>query len=171
VVSTRVNDVLVSAALTAQNCTLSGNQALGADNKSGTGGSGSGGGLYVGLRCSASLTNVTLSSNTARGGQGGPASRTDYGHTKGGSGGSGYGGGMCVVNGATVDLHNCIVTGNSAIGGKAKAGGTAGAGVGGGLYIGSLASVSLDAFTVAHVTNNTASTSHPNIHGSYTTSP
>src|SRR5262249_50203337 len=121
----------------------------------------------------ASLTNVTLSSNTAKGGQGGPAGQTGDGHTKGGNGGSGVGGGMCVVpgdsSGAAVDLHNCIVTGNSAIGGKAEGGGNHGAGEGGGLYIDSFASVCLDAFTAAHVTNNKASTSGPNIYGSYTT--
>jgi hypothetical protein len=162
--------IFASGSLTMQNCTVSGNQALGADGTApgGDGGWAQGGGLLV--WGTASLTNVTLSSNTARGGMGAKGGQTGYGHTKGGNGGTAYGGGMDAIRGATVALHNCIVTGNSAIGGKAGPGATAGIGEGGGLDIQSLASVSLDAFTVAHVTTNTASTNDPNIHGSYTTS-
>jgi hypothetical protein len=155
-----------------QNCTVSGNQAIGSDATypGSSGGSAFGGGLNV--RGTASLTNVTLSSNTAKGGQG-AGGKTYSGHPIGGDGGWALGGGMAVIpgypSGAAVDLHNCIVTGNSAIGGKAKGGGTAGVVEGGGLYLGSFTSVCLDTFTAVHVTSNTASTRDPNIAGSYTT--
>jgi hypothetical protein len=49
--------------------------------------------------------------------------------------------------------------------------GSPGQGEGGGLYIDPLASVCLDAFTLANILNNTASTQDPNIHGSYTICP
>src|SRR5205823_14631372 len=71
--STALYGVVTPISLTMQDCTISGNRAIGTDNKTvggGGGGSGLGGGLDVGLGCSASLTNATLSSNTAQGGQG-----------------------------------------------------------------------------------------------------
>ena len=47
-------------------------------------------------------------------------------------------------------------------------GGSDGWGIGGGLYIADGSLVYLDAYTVAHVTNNKASTAAPNIDGWYT---
>jgi hypothetical protein len=60
-------------------------------------------------------------------------------------------------------------TKSNTIGGNTS--GSPGLGEGGGLSIEPLASVSLDAFTQAHVIQNSASTSDPDIFGSYTTSP
>jgi hypothetical protein len=90
-----------------------------------------------------------------------------------GNGGNGLGGGMYVGANAVVSLHTCTMTQNSAIGGRAGngIGGAAGTGAGGGLYIDPLASVCLDASTVANVTSNNASTSGNDIYGSYTVCP
>jgi hypothetical protein len=41
-------------------------------------------------------------------------------------------------------------------------------GVGGGLFVVTPAAVEIDAFTVANIINNTASTGEPNIAGPYT---
>jgi hypothetical protein len=158
-------------ALTAQDCIIRGNQAVGSDGASeavggARGGDALGGGLFV--LGTASLTNVTLSSNTAKGGKGGNPGFYFGGHVKGGSGGAGLGGGLALGIDASVELHGCVVTGNTAASGG---GGADGAGEGGGVYIVPLASACLDAFTVAHVTGNKASTSGPNIFGAYTTCP
>jgi hypothetical protein len=108
----------------------------------GPGGNGIGGGLYV-SNGTVSLTNVTLSSNSAQGGQGGPAGSGGLG----GRGGNGFGGGLYAASG-TIILRNDSVTGNTAQG---AAGYGQGIGKGGGLYIDMPAAVSLDAFTQAHV--------------------
>jgi hypothetical protein len=74
------------------------------------------------------------------------------------------------VAAGTVTLINTSMSGNTAIGGLSggkKA--SNGQGDAGGLDIDPTASVSLDAFTQAHIVNNTASTAYPNIDGSYTT--
>jgi hypothetical protein len=71
----------------------------------------------------------------------------------------------------TVTLRHDTVTSNVAQRGLGGAGvggypaGQVGLGEGGGLAIDPAAVVCLDAFTQAHVTNNTASTRDPNIHG------
>ena len=58
------------------------------------------------------------------------------------------------------------MTGNTAQGGPGgRHSGSLGVGEGGGLFIDPAAVVCLDAFTHSHVTNNTASTKDPNIHG------
>jgi hypothetical protein len=111
-----------------------------------------GGGLYV-SGGTASLTKVTLYSNTAQGGDGGSGGwlyvkgrRIGY---AGGNGGNGLGGGMYVAGG-TVNLHNTTVDHNSAVGGKggpAPRGlprGSDGLGEGGGLFIDPPALVCLD---------------------------
>lgn len=86
------------------------------------------------------------------------------------AGGNGFGGGVYVAGG-TATMIDASVSANTARGGSFGAGivhsGSGGAGEGGGLYIDPAATVSLNAFTVANVLNNTASTSDPNIHGSY----
>jgi hypothetical protein len=127
----------------------------------GRGGDGAGGALYV-AGGSVTVTNTTLSANTAQGGQGGQGG----GHgVPGGNGGAGYGGGLC-AGGGSVALSQDTVTGNAAQGGAGGGhGGSPGLGEGGGLSIIPAAVVSLDAFTQAHVTGNTASTKDPNIHG------
>jgi hypothetical protein len=108
-------------------------------------GNGLGGGLYVAAGM-VTLTSTTVSSNTAQGGN---------------LGGAGYGGGVYFASG-TATLRSDTITDNSSLGG------TGGQGVGGGLYINTPATVWLDDFTVTNVRKNTASTSDPNIHGSYT---
>jgi hypothetical protein len=57
------------------------------------------------------------------------------------------------------------------IGGGIPPTGPNGLGEGGGLYIDPAATVYLDAFTVTNILNNTASTSDPNIHGTYSHLP
>jgi hypothetical protein len=166
--------------LTMQNCTVRNNQAIGRDGLAGQGGEDArGGGIYL-VGGTASLSNVTLSSNTARGGNGGPAATGNGGkpesgkgsvgqHAGPGNGGNGLGGGMFVASG-TVTLLNTSMSANTATGGlSGGAQASNGQGEAGGLYIDPLASVMLDAFTVANIINNTASTAYPNIFGSYTT--
>jgi hypothetical protein len=135
------------------------------------------------------LTGVTVSSNTARGGDGGRGACEAAGSgtlrdTPGGAGGNGLGGGLYVAGG-TIDLHNDTVSANTAAGGaggqaghcgskglKFKASnGPSGLGEGGGLHIDPAAAVCLDAFTQSNFQKNHASTSAPNIHGTYTTCP
>ena len=131
-----------------------------------------GGGLFVAnYYTTVSMTGVTLSSNTVQGGRGGDKGTGGY---KAGDGGNGFGGGLYAESYSTVTLRNSTVSQNSAQGGAAGkgGGGNRGRGIGGGLVfdgsIDSPAVVCLDAFTVAHVKGNKASTSDPNICGSYT---
>jgi hypothetical protein len=100
-----------------------------AGGKGGNGGGGVGGGLDV-TGGTVTLTNDTLSGNSAQGGTGGKGgfSEGDVGNTKtqtrgaGGGGGGGVGGGLGVAGGA-VTLTNDTFSGNSA---KAGSGGDAG---------------------------------------------
>jgi hypothetical protein len=180
-------------ALTVQSSTILNNQALGGAGQGGVsflrsngdpGGSAFGGGLYI-SGGTATLTSVTVSSNTARGGDGGTGACASsevspYG-TNGGNGGNGLGG--VYMAGGSVDLHNLTVTGNTAAGGAGGQGGSCGKnrfrgsngspglGEGGGLYIDPAAAVCLDAFTQSHVQKNYASKSSANIYGTYTTCP
>jgi hypothetical protein len=134
--------------------------------------SAAGGGIYS----SGSLTlegGTSVQNNQALGGQGG-TDVTWYGNY-GWAGGNGFGGGVFVADG-TATLTDVTVSYNNAKGGvggnwRSIHGGHPGLGEGGGLYINTLATVYLDAFTVANVLNNTASTSDPNIHGSYNLLP
>jgi hypothetical protein len=174
--------------------TVQNNLALGShggnssDYFGGPGGDALGGGVYIGGG-TALLNGVTLSGNTAQGGDGGDGgvgwlydrhgNPWRYVAYPGGSGGVGYGGGLYAAGG-TVTLLDTSVTGNTAQGGTGGRGGSerglkgkngllTGQGVGGGLYLSSAALVSLDAFTLAHVKGNHASTSDHDIYGSYTT--
>jgi hypothetical protein len=122
----------------------------------GPGHPGLGGGIYS--SGSLLLQNSALLSNQASGGGGGGGSPP--GHT--GHGGDGRGGGLFVAAGSAT-LYNSLVTGNSTMGGF---GSPPGGGYGGGLLIAD-ADVTLDEFTFAHVTSNTASTNDPNIFGPY----
>ena len=132
------------------------------------GGNAYGGGIYV-AGGQASVSGSTLTANTAAGGDGG----NGYGSTNhaGAVGGNGLGGGVFAAGG-TVELRTFTVTRNAARGGlggvDALTGvrSASGLGTGGGIYVGG-ARIALDAFTVSHLIDNTASTSSPNIAGSY----
>jgi hypothetical protein len=180
--------------LSVRNSTIQNNQAVGGvgppgkasviHGSGGAGGSAFGGGLYISAGA-ATLTNVTLSSNAARGGNGGMGGNVvggsgsiDFG---GGDGGSGLGGGLYAAGG-TLDLHRVTFTGNTADGGaggeehpgasaRFVRDGSPGKGEGGGLYIDPAATVCLDPFTHTHFSNNTASRSYPNIDGVFTICP
>jgi hypothetical protein len=170
--------------------TLQNNQAIGRSGAPGhcspaaggcsdgfSGAFGFGGALYI-SNGTATLTNVTLSANSARGGNGGNGrvgtqGGVTYG-TDGGDGGHWFGGGLYAAGG-TVTLLGSSATSNTAqrgaggLGGAAPGGqpGAPGVGQGGGLYIEADSLMRLDEFTVEHVTGNTASNSHPNIYGPY----
>jgi hypothetical protein len=161
-----------SGSLTLAGCTIRNNLALGGTGVL-NGLAAYGGGIYV-AGGTASLTNVTLGGNTAQGGNGANGvesyQKTPY---PPGNGGDGLGGGMYVAAG-TVTLRLTTVSGNTADGGTAGQpikGKTAqdGVGEGGGLYLASGTSVSLDSFTKNNVTANSASTSHPDLYGSFKT--
>jgi hypothetical protein len=169
-----------SGSLTLEGGTLiQNNQALGgwgsfASNKTaGAGGNAFGGGVCV-AGGTASLTDVTLSSNTAAGGRGGDTPL----YVTPGAGGSGLGGGL-YVNSGEVTMTGATLSSNTAQGGRGGVStdfntsvlGPDGNGFGGGLYISAPATVSLDAFTLAHVINNTASASNNDIFGSYVLAP
>jgi hypothetical protein len=173
--------------LSVQSSTVQNNQALGGGGGASyrrngfPGGSAFGGGLYI-RSGTATLTNVAVSSNTARGGTGGVGGvliGVGGGAFPGGNGGDGLGGGLYAAGG-TIDLHQVTVTGNTAAGGaggeEGSLGwpgrdGSPGKGEGGGLYIRAAAAVSLDPFTLTNVSNNKATTSYPNIDGAYTIKP
>jgi uncharacterized repeat protein (TIGR01451 family) len=161
-------------AVTLTNDTFSGNKALGGNGgKGGYGlfgshggtqggggaaGGGSGGGLYMAAAGTLTLTNDTLSGNTAQGGVGGQGGTGGWGSPhdifaggNGGVGGVGSGGGIYAAAG-TLTLTNDTLSGNNANGGVGGQGGTGfssnsfpmapagnggngGAGTGGGLYL------------------------------------
>ncbi len=79
------------------------------------------------------LTNCTLYSNQAIGGEGGDSADAGSGAFRGGAGGSGTGGG--IFNSGTMTLVNCTLSGNSAVGGASGLGdyngGAGGEGAGG----------------------------------------
>ena len=137
---------------------------------------GFGGGLYINSG-TANLANVIMSENAALGGDGGIGRVVPGGDphgTDGGRGGNGFGAGLYVAGG-TVTLCNSTVSDNTAERGDGGQGGAApggesgapGAGRGGGLYIEADSLMRLDNLTLAQVTSNTASTSDPNIFGSF----
>jgi uncharacterized repeat protein (TIGR01451 family) len=123
-------------------------------NSGGNGGAGSGGGLYV-ADGTVTLTNDTLSSNGALGGDGGQGGNGNgaidsISGGNGGSGGAGSGGAVDVAGG-TVTLINDTLAYNGAVGGSGAAGGggsslgllgvagnggNGGSASGGGLYLG-----------------------------------
>jgi len=171
--------------LTITDSAIVNNQAIGGDSyadafHSMSGGEGRGGGVYVGAG-TAVLTNTTITSNVARGGNGADGYRLrkvsgDYPfptERPAGNGGDALGGGVFASTGAAVTLRGTAVTANTATGGspgKSTAGqpkGANGAGRGGGIYIYSGSSAGLDAFTRANTKNNTASTSDNDIFGSF----
>jgi hypothetical protein len=129
----------------------SGTVTLGGDrlcsNVANEAGIGVGGAVYI-AGGSVSLLDCSMSDNVAQ------ASGTMIppGHWA-------EGGAVCVAGG-TVTMRDDSITGNSA-NGRAH-------GIGGGIYIASTATAYLDAFTVANIFNNTATTSNNDIYGSYT---
>jgi len=155
---------------TISNTTISGNTAQGGRGASastkdsggagGDGGSAFGGGLYV-SDATATLYNVAISTNSA---VGGPAGRDTKGWADGNFGNA-LGGGLYAAGSTAATLHDSSVTANSAVG-QPK-----GQGIGGGIYIDPNALVGLDAFTVAHVISNKASTDSNDIFGLYDTIP
>jgi hypothetical protein len=182
--------------LTMLNCTIRNNDAVGGKGVKGTilafdmgfavpggaGGDALGGGVYASNGI-VTISNCKFTANSAHGGKGGkgvtiPGSGgpNNQNPTAGGNGGNAFGGGFHVASGS-VTLHGVRVTRNSANHGEAGLGGTegpfqapngvAGEGLGGGIYIGPAAWVSLDAFSLDHVRNNSGSTTAPNIFGDY----
>lgn len=161
-----------SGSLTVQGGAIRDNWAVGSTGSSVA----AGGGVYV-AGGTADLNSVVVTGNVAQGATG----------QAGQAGGTARGGGLYVAYG-TVQLRNVSVTENRAVGGAGGSGysywvyddhdarkkyrvvvpaGPDGEGIGGGLYIESGA-VTLDAFTVANIKRNTASTGR-NIFGPYTT--
>ena len=129
---------------------------------------------------SLTISGCTIRNNTAVGGRGSDGANFYNGFIEPGShspvagqpGGDAHGGGVCIAGG-TADITGTTVEQNVAKGGvggkgmKWRPNGAAGLGIGGGLFIAAAASVGLDAFTVDHVKRNNASSSGPNIAGSY----
>ena len=130
-----------------------------------------GGGVYS--DGSLTVTDATIQSNAARGGEGSHGGWLDtWGGGKfyqpGGDGGSALGGGIHIAGGPAT-ITNTSITGNIARGGNGGSpGGDNGDGIGGGVYIAPAAGVALDLFTRDHVKKNSASTSDPDISGTYT---
>ena len=144
-VSAQGGAIYTQGALTLNGVTVQNNTAQGVNGTQGVnggaggnGGDAFGGGVYVAAG-TATLTNDTLSGNTAQGGGGGNACAGGIhgggggGRGNGGSGGGGgsaSGGGVCVAGG-TAALNNDTLSGNSAHGGGGGNGGTDGGGSGG----------------------------------------
>jgi hypothetical protein len=162
---------------------FSSNAAVGGVGGTGCGGGSGGNGLGGGMCVSGglvSLTNDTFSSNSAQGGQGGAGENQVIPGlvggvpTPGGSGGNAFGAGL-YAGGGTLTLRDDSVTKNTAAGGAGGSSrsrvGAVGLGEGGGIYIDTTATVSLDAYSVADILKNTASTNNNDIFGSYNPIP
>ncbi len=134
------------------------------NSPSGSGGVGAGGGLYMATG-TLNISSVTVQANQALGGTGGATN--DASQSSGdlgwgvpevpGNGGVAYGGAIDVAGG-TASLAGTELVSNVAQGGTGGFdrfnGGNGGIAFGGGIEIDSLASVSLDSFTVTNTTNN-----------------
>jgi hypothetical protein len=146
------------ATATVTGSTFSGNQAIGSNGVAGgNGGDGLGGGLANQTGSTLTISGSTLSGNQAIGGAGG----------SGANGGNGFGGGVYNDGQSILTILLSTITGNAASGGAAGAGGNAGQGIGGGVYFAAGGSVCLDAFTIANILANTASTSNNDVFGVY----
>lgn len=98
----------------------------------GVGGAGGGmGGALFNLAGTVTLTNCTLSGNTAQGGD--STTVTVLQNSSSGNGGSGFGGALFNLNGA-LTLNNCTVASNNVIAGLGGASGSNGQAQGGALY-------------------------------------
>jgi hypothetical protein len=169
--------IYTSGLLTALDSIIRNNQALGGQGGDagygtfgGQGGDAFGGGIYV-VVGTVTLTRVTVSSNSAQGGNGGRGgsqlNNWDRGGFPGGDGGRAFGGGL-YVGGGTVTLTDDSVVRNVAQGGAGGHGGHGkpngaqghpGFGQGGGLDVDPAALVYIDLFTRANIKQNHASTS------------
>jgi hypothetical protein len=141
--------------LTVSDCTFADNLAVGgAGGPAGSvTGAGAGGGIATLFGAVTQVADSTFAGNQAIGGAGG---------------GDGLGGGIYNDAGSTLELRGSTITDNQASGGAAGNGGTSGSGIGGGLYLAPGGSACLDAFTIAHVFGNHASTSGDEVFGAYT---
>jgi hypothetical protein len=141
------------ATATLTSTTFTDNQAVG-----GSGADSLGGALANLLGSTLSVSGCTLSGNQATGGAGG----------LGANGGNGFGGGLYNDGTSALAVAGSAITNNSATGGAASGGGSAGQGAGGGAYFAAGGTVCLDAFTVANIVGNTASTGDNNVFGGFT---
>jgi hypothetical protein len=137
----------------------------------GNGGNGTGGGIAAftlgGPNPTVTLSDSLFVLNAARGGAGGNGGAGGVG----GNGGNGQGGGLWAGSSTTATIQQSAFILNEANGGAAGVGGSAGQGKGGGLYIDPASTVCLDAFTVAHLLTNHASTSDPDVFGFFISCP
>jgi hypothetical protein len=180
-VATGGGAVFNQGALTMTAVTVQGNTAQGAAGGFAWGGSypggdAAGGGIYS--TGELAMDGCTVRNNTAVGGRGVNGGTytvytTDFPFSykqwaPGSDGGDAFGGGV-YVGGGTVTITHSDVTTNSAKGGMGGSkGGSDGHGIGGGVYITPADGVYLDDYTATHTKKNTASTSNPDIFGSYT---
>jgi hypothetical protein len=179
---------LAAGSVTLNSDTLSGNHAGGGNGGDGdyvwtggngvkqggpgaSGGAGSGAGVYLAAGA-VTLTNDTLSSNQAgggNGGNGGGGGATGYGGIipagPGGPGGAGSGGGLYVAEG-TATLNDNTLSSNQAGGGKYGNGGSAAAAFGGGIDNAAGAGALQIYDTI--IAGDTASTADPDLDGSVT---
>jgi hypothetical protein len=127
----------------------------------GGGGAGLGGALFNAIGGAVTITNSTLSGNSADGGNGGGHFR--YGNALGGNGGSGFGAAV-FSNGGTVTITSSTVAANAASGGTGL---SAGSGRAGGVYV-NAGAARIDSTIVAQ---NTADVSRgPDVSGVFTDS-
>jgi hypothetical protein len=150
----------VATTITVSNSTFTNNQAVGGAGNMGAlqAGRGVGGGIATLLGAMTQVAGSTFNANQAIGGAG----------AVGANGGNGFGGGIYNDGRSTLEVRGSTITNNQAIGAAAGDDGSAGAGVGGGLYLELGGSVCLDAFTVAHLFGNEASTSDDEVFGDFT---
>jgi hypothetical protein len=129
----------LGGSVTIQGSKITHNSAAGGAGATGySGGTAAGGGIFNGDTLT--ITNSTISGNTATGGRAGPAgnyipysSRTMTGPvnaTAGGFGGNAYGGGIA-NSGGTVTVQQSVISGNSARGAAGAPGGRASVGLNG----------------------------------------
>jgi hypothetical protein len=152
--------VVVTATAQIDHSTLLGNEAIGGAGP--TCGTGQGGGLANLNGGTLTVSNSLIALNRAIGGAG-------DGTGGNGRGGGVFNGGPSPVGAPSLTLDHSLVMHNSAEGGTAGPGGSAGLGQGGGLYLAPGGSVCLDAFTVAHLVGNSASTGDDDVFGTFTT--
>jgi hypothetical protein len=151
--------VFVPATMTVRGSNFTDNQASGGDGNTGgvQQGPGVGGAIATVLGAMTQVADSTFDGNLAIGGAG----------AVGGTGGDGLGGGIYNDDRSSLEVHGSTITDNQATGGAAGSG-SAGSGVGGGLYLAPGGSACLDAFTIAHVFGNHASTNDDDVFGNYT---
>ncbi len=148
----------------------------------GIGGVGFGGGLYFGAGTPLTVTGSTFSSNTAQGGGNGFGAYTSAAAIGNGFGGAIYIGSSTLFGSAIYSAGSTVTFNSDSLSSNVAQGGPGGLGEGGGVCIyaggpvdiGTItviyagATVDIGTSTVADIINNTASTSSPNIFGTYT---